>query len=649
MTREELSCRQRALRDYIVANRLPEVLHGLTSALLTRDARQVELHVTDDLQPATDGVSIWVSMPPGLLGPAWESWWGVLFRPIVAHECQHLNSSDFGDLEHTCAWLAGELERQGLPPAVGRQVGGRIHNILEDARIEQISVSRHPGLRIPYQYLNDALRQGCAILRRAQEPPQEYRDFTACLLSYAKTGRCAPGARHYAGTALEKAFFAALPWVDAAAGAVTSADCRRAAQGLLRDILPYLTALLKLSPALQRQLEEAAPAEEYRGCCQEREYNDSPGEAARRLRHPAAAPGAAFPSEAPASPDRPPLSPRRGQGDAPGDHPGGFSRPPREGRDYSPEDLQALERSFRRSVEALDRREVPREGLDADLSRQLTAAYGPEGPLHVCLERESTGSLPVPQDIRLEARQLHRELAGLLRNRSACLRDQHSGALDPRALWRWGFQDRDLFCRPGRRDTGSCVFYLLIDCSGSMGADAGDPPGCSRSQAALRSAAVIEEALRGLVPLKIALFQKVSHCRHRVLKDFPDRPANACWNALYTVTPLGSNADSVHIRLAAAELKRRPERRRVLVVLSDGMPSAYLSRGDGEAEVRRAVEEARRMGITTVPILFGDRETRAACLGTCRRMYGGPVLSADPACIRRALPALFRTLVFSRG
>ena len=162
-----------------------------------------------------------------------------------------------------------------------------------------------------------------------------------------------------------------------------------------------------------------------------------------------------------------------------------------------------------------------------------------------------------------------------------------SGLLDIKSLWKIGAGEKNIFYRPGRKDIGSCAFYMLIDNSGSMHEMVYQ--GVSKSFAARRAAAIIEEALRGLVPMKVALFEQSGKARHISLKSFDSKShINACYSSLSTISPSGCNADSVHIRVAAKELSNRRERKKILFILSDGLPSAYGSKHNGIAEVRQA-------------------------------------------------------------
>ena len=170
---------------------------------------------------------------------------------------------------------------------------------------------------------------------------------------------------------------------------------------------------------------------------------------------------------------------------------------------------------------------------------------------------------------------------------------------------------------------------------------------CSHKERLLRVLLrILDEALKGIVPLKIALFTALGGSRHISLKTFDSRAkTNACYASLKAIQPTGGNADSVHIRVAAKELQNRKERKKFLFVLSDGMPSAYAGRMQGEEEVRRAVEDARKNGVMVIPIMFGSDEFRSQYHKAFEKMYSKNIVSCDPNEISKRLPSLFRQLI----
>ncbi len=91
-----------------------------------------------------------------------------------------------------------------------------------------------------------------------------------------------------------------------------------------------------------------------------------------------------------------------------------------------------------------------------------------------------------------------------------------------------------------------------------------------------------------------------------VAKDFEEAMAPRGWQALAGLEPMRSTRMGAAIRHATDRLARRPERMRVLIVVSDGYPDDVdygPDRRDVEYGLRdtaRAIEQARRRGIDTL-------------------------------------------------
>ena len=634
---KNLENRRKALRRYIEKNHMGQVLKGLLSALLTSSSRNVGLVVDDDLQPRTDGNTIWVSLIPALLDKKWEKNWGVLLRPITAHEAQHKNSSNFDHMEEIRTWFSGELKNEGLDENIGTNVASDYLNALEDGRIEQISANRHPGLVVPYQFLNDCIREGCTIEEKADKPEKEFDDFFGQVLSYAKTGLYAPGIEVYAGTEMEENFLAIRGCIDNAVQARDSQACFEWTKAMLSDLLPYLVKLIKNSPELQAKLKEKQAADEYKGA-EETQFNTGT-EQRNSLR--ANSPTFGNVGVGGGS-DESGMTEEQGTNY-------GFSNALPSQKGYSDQDIQDMEAAFQRSISLAKKQEQPSKdegkgGLDEEEIKQLINAVYGGGVSNFCEEWRKYPEVAIPPDVRMEANRLRKELTKFLQMSRSTSMGHKSGLLDIKSLWKVGAGEKNIFYRPGRKDIGSCAFYMLIDNSGSMHEMVYQ--GVSKSFAARRAAAIIEEASRGLVPMKVALFEQSGKARHISLKSFDSKShINACYSSLSTISPSGCNADSVHIRVAAKELSNRRERKKILFILSDGLPSAYGSKQNGIAEVRAAVDDATRKGIIVIPIIFGAEEFRKNKLGDFQQMYPKNIISCDPKDISMRLPYLFQRII----
>lgn len=235
----------------------------------------------------------------------------------------------------------------------------------------------------------------------------------------------------------------------------------------------------------------------------------------------------------------------------------------------------------------------------------------------------------LPPEYMEQAKRLHRRLDRILRERRVRTENQRSGALSQKALWKAEVNDRDIFRRKSPPTKCECVFYLLVDRSGSMGTGIGG--GVSKLFAALLTAAVVEEALKGIAFTKVVAFDGgLGNVEHTIIKDFDQKEIGSrCCDALGQVSAGNGNKDGYSIRVAAMDLEKRREKRKILAVLSDGLPSAYVRESEAVGDVRAAVQDARRRGIIVIPIMYGP-ESGEESLEAYRLMYEKGIISASP-------------------
>ena len=120
----------------------------------------------------------------------------------------------------------------------------------------------------------------------------------------------------------------------------------------------------------------------------------------------------------------------------------------------------------------------------------------------------------VPQEAVRKTRLLRKQIEQLIATKSPMtLRNQQTGRLDVRSLYKAGMNDSNLFMRQNHPVNSSWAIGILIDHSGSMSGD--------KIEAAHQASIELEELLKGLVPLKITGFtNKYSYSSFRVQRVF---------------------------------------------------------------------------------------------------------------------------------
>lgn len=257
-------------------------------------------------------------------------------------------------------------------------------------------------------------------------------------------------------------------------------------------------------------------------------------------------------------------------------------------------------------------------------------------------------NLILPPELAGPAKELHRKLQQILKQQRMRTANQHKGVMAPGSLWKLRIDNPDVFQRKGPPKEMDCVFYELVDRSGSMASSSyNGNRSVSKIFAALSTAAIIEEALKGIAKTKIVAFDAgCNEVQHVVIKDFNQREiGNRCFDALREVGANNGNKDGYSIRVAAMDIAKRPEKRKILIVLSDGLPSAYNYGGnEAENDVRKAVQFARRQGITVIPIMYGMGND-SSCLESYKFMYEKDIIATDPSNILKEFENLLPKLI----
>jgi hypothetical protein len=212
---------------------------------------------------------------------------------------------------------------------------------------------------------------------------------------------------------------------------------------------------------------------------------------------------------------------------------------------------------------------------------------------------------------------LVRRLTSLLREEVYLRYGGHyrTGSLNTAKLWRQRLGVYRLFQRPVSGMERPVSFSLLVDESASM-------KGQDKYKLAMKTAILLGETLNQLdVPLEIIGFStaeyeaqaaltlglrpayeyrttRCSPLEHRIYKRF-DEPYPFARSRLVDIQPRHNNWDEEHLLFAFQRIQKRPELRKVIVVISDGQPN-----GDAEYLIR-TVEMIERMGCKVLGVGIG--------------------------------------------
>ncbi|MTT32719.1 hypothetical protein GMB86_11950 [Terrilactibacillus sp. BCM23-1] len=89
------------------------------------------------------------------------------------------------------------------------------------------------------------------------------------------------------------------------------------------------------------------------------------------------------------------------------------------------------------------------------------------------------------------------------------------------------------------------------------------------------------------------------------------------------LSPEDDNRDGYAIRQVEKRLLIRPEKRKILLVFSDGEPSAYnYNDNNGIIDTYKAVSNARKKGIEVIGVFLGSEDSQDKEIDTMKKIYG---------------------------
>lgn len=224
------------------------------------------------------------------------------------------------------------------------------------------------------------------------------------------------------------------------------------------------------------------------------------------------------------------------------------------------------------------------------------------------VKREYAVDTPLPSDLMIRGKIMYRKNKRYFKSLSTPNISQlEKGVIDPSRIYALSFGDAQIFRKIGNDKKFDGCAYVLVDNSGSMG-------GNKRMEAA-KAAAVIEEGFRNMFPMKIVAFDEWGTINHEVIKGWTEwKRMNCCYNFALHGRSGSGNEDGYDIQIATKELMDRPEKKKMLVILSDGAPGA-------QGLVKKAVQDARKKGIEVYSIYFEEGGMSQSGMRDMQYMY----------------------------
>lgn len=260
-------------------------------------------------------------------------------------------------------------------------------------------------------------------------------------------------------------------------------------------------------------------------------------------------------------------------------------------------------------------------------------------------EIKVTAKEPADAAVVSEGRRFRRDVEKILKaQQETRIRGTSRGRLCNSQLYRLGRKDFNVFEVRNIPDKTDTAVYIIWDNSGSMCGD--------KQRLSTIACSVIEEGLKGLVPLAITAFSTDGSCvKHWKVKGFREvsKTHNYAWSHGNAKMFSGGNKDGYSIRIATKEILKRPESQKLLIVLSDGLPSDYSSTQFAMDDVQDAVKQARKSGVNVISVMFGDDAFRESEVDNYLYMYQSGIIATSPERLTIELIKQIRKIVFNRG
>jgi Nitric oxide reductase activation protein len=581
--------RQKSL-IFIQERRMHSAICTLLSFVLKCNYSEITLAIDSKGESRTDGRNIVLSLPDFTMDAGFDEHdWHILLKTLAHHEAGHCNYSRFSDIKNIRKWYGEYMHSNfGVSEKAAENIAKEMLNIIEDGRIERIITHVFPGTLLGFRFLNSEIRR-----LNIMAGESEFHDFMGNILSYSKTGLLGIGVARYSNTPFEQEFSKIRKRIDTAIGG-NAELCYQETREILEKVAPYMAQFLE-DDNLEQEL-EAAQAEEYTSDGGQADF-------------------------APDSDDLRP-SPRV---ECPGLCADGKV-------DFSDVSVQ------------MDRYEYAPDAREMEMAKQSlmeSALRKPPAPTHSFSEflqtvihqrtsekldkvKGNVGQLQVlPASMLAKAKLLEREALKIRYQKKRKKKGLKRGSFDTQALWKIPANNMALFKRKGQPYELDCALSLLVDNSGSMGGKT--EHGVQKSYIARAVSAILEEGLKNLMPYQMAVFNSIGKvATHTMIKGFEQKSVrgNYSWSSIAEYRPDGMNRESDSIRMAVEQLCKRHERRKILIVLCDGLPSDYESQSVGINDVRKAVLDAKKRGVTVIGCMFGDEVFCSKNLESFQKMYG---------------------------
>ena len=633
------------------------LLEGIASGILHSSVRELKVSydLSGDSYANEKGINI--SVPDMFFDQKYSDYFRIVVtRALLVHECQHINSTPlrpyFNKQSEIASWYKS-------------QYGGDISkfldaffNIVEDGRIERIAISNHPGYDLNFRILNGEIRSGCEILNK----DNELKDFMNQLLSYCKTREDAVGVDIYNNTRLQTEWFNIRPLLDEALNSNSAQKCFDCLENIIHLLSDYISTfsestfeeLSSFASSISSGLDVDQELEQY-----DNNGNNSSGKKSRESQNQNDNKDGTDNKDSTGigndncnesnkdikskydkkSSNKNGNNTKKDNNKLSNGYCEKFSS---EKKDvYSKKEIEEIIKKVSEEVKKIiTENAIINSAFD---SRKIRPK---KENIKKKIYNSCVLSKVIDESCIKQATRLRKNIMYLLKNKKRVKFSRKTGILDNNSLWKTKVNNPRIF-KDIKKPADSISITLLIDNSGSMSS-------ASKYVLARRAASIVEFAFSDY-PLRIVLFNSYTckEIEHNVIKDFYmtskknfSYSESSIFNKI--CLPSGGNRDGSSIRYEYQNLLETRSKKKYLIVLSDGLPSAYSTTGDvdGIEDTKMSVREARSNCIEVISIPFIDvDDSFDENIDNFKRIYSKNIVMSTIDNLDKVLVDVFKDIV----
>lgn len=610
----------------------------------------------------TDGETVTVGLPEQLFVASYEEMY-IAILALLGHEGQHVLSSNFDSFVKYNEEETERLVRKGMSRRFAQNFVHSIGNIIEDGRIENILVNRLPGYISKIQFLNMYFWN----LNEIDEETPELHGLTSTILTLSVLGIYPKNYNKiFKGTKLDKEIEKIKPLIFEGTKARTCDDGLNICRKIIYTIEPYLFELYEeireQEELMEKFIEFLENLQDDFNNSEETDLNERQGQSSHLLitqskernnekdkekNENKENSSDCNSSDEEDNKDMNELknktkdnsknsSKKQKEDNAEEDlelSQGAGSGTNEENSDVLAEDIinekikeisEELQDEVKEKLKEVEKEEKEeKKRLKNEKNYELTNEEKKElkRKYQGLVFREIPNNFPLthnlPAEIKTPARTFRKEIEKIFKDKNKMnIQGQNKGVLNSDDLYKIELGDYNIFTIEGNKSYGDYVVYILRDGSGSMHGE--------KEIASAYALSIIEEGLRDIVPFKTVTFNAENDVNHYVVRDWDDKSKkNYAYNFLKHRKAGGYNEDGYSIRIATKELLKRPEKDKILIVLSDGLPPSIQ-------DTKEAIKEARKEKVHVVGIMFGSENFRKNNFEQYKEMYQKNIIATTP-------------------